>query len=254
MMSSTLDYSMVFMAGVLGSGHCVGMCGALVSGFFMNRSHHDYLPYLAYHMARLGVYTLIGIVAASFGFAVVSSGMVGKLQGFLQFIIGAIVIMLAAGILGLSPWQGSVRLLPMDLLQKGFRKAAASGRIKGAMIGGMLNGFVPCPLTFAMAVSVTSAATPFQGGLTMLIFGVGTLPTMLFVSVAFGKIGTRYRNYMLKGAAVIMIIMGANTMFKGLAFLGTREGGQHPFESMNHAMPMDQTMPMDHKMPADHAM
>jgi len=78
------------------------MCGALASGFFMQvgqRTKSD-LPYFAYHLSRTTIYTLIGITAASLGFVLVSSDLMGKVQGALQFIIGSFVIVLAMGILG----------------------------------------------------------------------------------------------------------------------------------------------------------
>jgi len=52
----------------------------------------------------------------------------------------------------------------------------------------------------------------------MLAFGVGTLPSMLFVSVVFSKLSTKARGYMLKGAAVIVMVMGAMTMTRGIMF------------------------------------
>ncbi len=52
------DYGLAFIAGVLGSGHCLGMCGALVSGYFMNAGpSRSYLPYFVYQIARIFVYT-----------------------------------------------------------------------------------------------------------------------------------------------------------------------------------------------------
>jgi hypothetical protein len=55
------DYGLAFMAGVLGSGHCLGMCGALVSGYFMRSgASRSYLPYFVYQIARIFVYTLGG--------------------------------------------------------------------------------------------------------------------------------------------------------------------------------------------------
>jgi len=88
----------------------------------------------------------------------------------------------------------------------------------------MVNGFMPCPLTLAMAVKATAAPSPLQGGLLMLAFGAGTLPSMLFVSVAFGKLSAKARGYMLKGAAVIVIIMGANTLYRGVLFFDAMQG------------------------------
>jgi hypothetical protein len=224
------DYGLAFMAGVLGSGHCLGMCGALVSGYFMRSgASRSYLPYFVYQIARIFVYTLVGFAAAALGVVLVSSGVFGKVQSILQMSIGAIVIILALGILGWIPFQGSVRLIPMKLLRRGYAESRTKGPILGATIAGLLNGLMPCPLTFAMAVKATSATTIMDGGLLMLTFGAGTLPTMLFVSVAFGKISAHFRGLMLKSAALIMIIMGCNTIYMGLSFYVADNFQHHNF-------------------------
>jgi len=213
------DYTLAFVAGFLGSGHCLGMCGALVSGYFMNSGKtKSYLPYFSYQFSRISIYTLIGVSAAALGVVLVAGGMFGKLQSILQMLIGGVVIMLAMGILGWIPWQGSVRLIPMQTLRKGYASAKQKGPVLGAMIAGVLNGLMPCPLTFAMAVKATTATSLLEGGALMLAFGAGTLPMMLFISVAFGKMSAKLRGLMLKAAALIMIVMGANTIHKGLSF------------------------------------
>jgi sulfite exporter TauE/SafE len=224
------DYGLAFMAGVLGSGHCLGMCGALVSGYFMKAGPSKrYLPYFVYQLARILVYTLVGFAAAALGVVLVSSGVFGKVQSILQMFIGTVVIILALGILGWIPFQGSVRLLPMNLLRRGYAESRTKGPILGAMIAGLLNGLMPCPLTFAMAVKATSATSIMEGGLLMLTFGAGTLPTMLLVSVAFGKMSAHFRGLMLKSAALIMIIMGCNTIYMGLSFYVAENFQQHNF-------------------------
>ncbi|PPD32850.1 MAG: hypothetical protein CTY19_10110 [Methylomonas sp.] len=213
------DYSLAFVAGFLGSGHCLGMCGALVSGYFMKAGKNkSYLPYFAYQFTRISVYTVVGVLAAALGVVLVSSGMFGKIQSVLQMLIGGVVIFLALGILGWIPFQGSIRLIPMGVLRKGYATASQKGPIIGAMIAGFLNGLMPCPLTFAMAVKATSATSLIEGGALMLAFGAGTLPMMLFISVAFGKMSAKLRGLMLKSAAFIMMFMGLNTIHKGLSF------------------------------------
>jgi len=215
--SAGFDYGLAFMAGVLGSGHCLGMCGALVSGYFMNAGKtKSYLPYFFYQFARIFVYMLVGFAAAALGVVLVSSGAFGKVQSVLQITIGAVVIILAFGILGWIPFQGSVRLLPMKWLRKGYASSRTKGPIIGASIAGLMNGLMPCPLTFAMAVKATTAPSILEGGALMLTFGAGTLPTMLFISFAFGRMSASVRGLMLKLAAVIMIAMGSNTIYMGL--------------------------------------
>jgi sulfite exporter TauE/SafE len=216
---SGFDYTMAFLAGFFGSGHCLGMCGALVSGYFMNLGKNkSYFPYLMYQIARVSVYITIGMLAASLGVVLVSGGMFGKVQSILQMVIGTIVIILALGVMGLIPWQGSIKMLPMTFFRKAYASARTRGPIFGAMIAGFMNGLMPCPLTFAMYVEATSATTVLEGGALMLAFGSGTLPTMLLISFAFGKMGAGVRGLMLKIAALIMIVMGLNTINKGLSF------------------------------------
>ncbi len=190
-----------------------------MSGYFMNVSGgKSFFPYFAYQFSRIVVYVCIGLLAASLGVVLVSGGLFGKFQSILQMVIGSIVIVLALGILGLIPWQGSVKLLPMALLRKGYAKARTKGPVVGAMIAGFLNGLMPCPLTFAMYVEATAATSVLEGGALMLAFGAGTLPTMLLISVAFAKMGSSLRGIMMKSAAIIMIFMGMNTIYKGLTF------------------------------------
>lgn len=235
-------YTLAFMTGFLGSGHCAGMCGALVAGFFMKTEKKSVWPYLTYHFARITMYTLVGITAALIGVALVSTGLLGRIQGFLQVAIGFFVIILALGIAGLSPWQFSMKYMPIKILNKIFMSAARRGSALGAAMGGMLNGLMPCPLTFAMAVNATTAPSPIEGGLMMLALGLGTLPTMLVVTFAFGKLGTKARGLMLKAAAVIMIIMGGLTMYNGVRFLASDSG----FKDMMHSMHSMELMQMDH--------
>lgn len=217
--TSGFDYTLAFIAGFLGSGHCLGMCGALVSGYFIKTGTvRSIWPYLAYQATRLCTYGLVGMSAAALGVVLISNGMFGTMQSILQMLIGGIVIVLALGILGLLPFQGTLRLIPMQSLHLGYSIARRKSPVPSAMMMGLLNGLMPCPLTFAMAVKATTAHTLLEGGALMLVFGAGTLPMMLFISIAFSKISSKIRGLMLKLAALVMIAMGANTINKGLEF------------------------------------
>ncbi|EIC28628.1 hypothetical protein Metal_0797 [Methylomicrobium album BG8] len=213
------DYTLAFVAGFLGSGHCLGMCGALVSGYFMNAGkQRSYWPYLLYQAARISVYGLIGIAAALLGVVLVSGGVFGKIQSILQMLIGLVVIGLALGILGWLPRQGALRLLPVQWLRKGYAASRRQGPLGGALLAGLLNGMMPCPLTFAMAVKAVTAPNVLGGGTLMLAFGAGTLPMMLFISLAFGRIQADLRGRMYRAAAMVMVVMGINTFYRGLSF------------------------------------
>ena len=219
-MNSELSYTLAFTTGLLGSGHCVGMCGALVSGFFIRAADGGAgrAAYAAYHGARIGVYALVGVVAALAGVALVSTGLLGQIQGVLQIVAGVIVILLGLEVMGVLRTRLTVGFAPAVWLRRAFARAAASGSVRGAAIGGTVNGLMPCAMTLAMAVKATTAAGPAEGAALMVAFGLGTLPAMLLVTVIFTRLGARVRGHLLTGAAVVVIAMGVATLYQGVSY------------------------------------
>ncbi|MBF0344447.1 MAG: sulfite exporter TauE/SafE family protein [Nitrospirae bacterium] len=203
----------------------MGMCGGLVSAFFLRlETKGRLLPYLTYHTGRIMVYTLIGIVTASLGMVIENSGVFGKVQGILQMLSGLVVIVLALDMLGLLPHRFSVGVAPLDSLKRLYRTAMRNGPLAGSLLGGILNGFMPCSLVFAVAVKAVSTGSPLEGGGLMVVFGIGTLPSMLFVSMAFAKLGAGTRGMLSRLAACAVLAMGVTTMYRGYSFFSIMKG------------------------------
>jgi sulfite exporter TauE/SafE len=217
-MINEFSYGLAFMTGLLGSGHCLGMCGGLVSGFFMKLGAKNFTPYLAYHLSRIGVYAVIGLIAAALGTVLVQTGSFGKLQGLLQIVAGLVVILLGLDLLGVSPLRNALGFAPLAWLRRQFVAATQRGPLLGALIGGAINGLMPCSMTMAMAVKATTAPSMAEGALLMLAFGAGTLPAMLSASYLFGKLGVKTRSWLLKGAALFVIALGVSTVWQGLRY------------------------------------
>lgn len=216
-------YVAAFMTGLLGSGHCLGMCGALVCGYFIRAKQvaggaAGLFPYLAYHAARVSVYGTIGLLAAALGAALVATGCIGLAQGVLQIGAGFLVVLLGLELLGASPLKLTVGFAPARWLRRQFAGAAQKGAVRGAAIAGLVNGLMPCSMTMAMAVKATTAPSVPEGGLLLLAFGAGTLPSMLLASVLFGRLGPRVRGLLQKGAGVFVIALGLSTLWQGLAY------------------------------------
>ncbi|MFN6960735.1 MAG: sulfite exporter TauE/SafE family protein [Rhodocyclaceae bacterium] len=218
MEAATFSYAAAFMVGLLGSGHCLGMCGGLVSAFFMKIGAGGTAPFsaiLAYHLARISVYAAVGLLAALLGAVLVSTGRIGLAQGLLQIAAGLVVILLGLDLLGLSPIRNAYGFAPIAWLRKQFIDATRKGPIVGSLAGGAINGLMPCSMTMAMAVNATTAPSPPEGMLLMLAFGAGTLPSMLSASVLFGKLGPTLRGALLKAAALTVIALGISTFWQG---------------------------------------
>lgn len=212
------SYWLAFMTGILGSGHCLGMCGSLVSSFFMRQGTRSIAPYLAYHTSRVAVYVLIGLIAASLGAVLVQTGLFGKVQGILQILAGLVVVLLGFDMLGVLPISNTLHFAPVSWVVSRFAAATRHGPVAGAFMGGAVNGLMPCSMVMAMAVQATTAPSPVEGGLLLLAFGVGTLPSMLTASFLFGKLGTKTRGWLLRGAALFVIALGLSTLWQGLAY------------------------------------
>ncbi|MBF0320774.1 MAG: sulfite exporter TauE/SafE family protein [Nitrospirae bacterium] len=220
-----VDYTLTFIAGILGSFHCMGMCGGLVSAFFLRLGAGDGLmPYLTYHTGRIMIYTLIGTLAASLGMAIEKSGLFGKVQGILQILSGLVVTIIALDILGVLPRRLSIGIASLNSLKRFYNAVTKKGRLLGSFLGGVLNGLIPCSLVFAVAVTAVSTGSPVKGGGLMLVFGIGTLPSMLFVSMAFAKLGATARGILTKLAAYVVLAMGINTIYRGYTFFNIVKG------------------------------
>ncbi|WP_374692422.1 hypothetical protein [Accumulibacter sp.] len=72
------------------------------------------------------------------------TGAFGRLQGPLQIVAGAVVILLGLDLLGVSPRRNTLAFAPIDWLRRQFVGASARGVLPGAMIGGAINGLMPC--------------------------------------------------------------------------------------------------------------
>lgn len=119
--------------------------------------------------------------------------------------------------LGISPWRLTFPFVNVAWLHKRLSGVTGQSPLWRATLGGFINGLMPCSMTLAVAVAAINAATPLDGGLLMLAFGVGTLPSMLFISTLFSALGVRARGLLLKGAAMVVIVLGVTTVYKGFA-------------------------------------
>ena len=231
-----MTYWLAALAGLLGSGHCLGMCGGLVSGCFLRLGPGGRrpLPQAAYHAARLGVYAAVGAVAGGLGEALTQSGGFGLAQGLLQVAAGIVVIVLGLDVLGLSPFHLTFGFAPAAFTRALFSRAVApsvasgdscpadptppASPWRGALLAGLANGLMPCALTLAIAVQATTTRSAAAGALLMAAFGAGTLPSMVAVGLLFARLSATARAALLKAAAVLIVLMGLLQVWQGIAY------------------------------------
>ena len=220
MTAAPLDFGLAFAVGILGSGHCLGMCGGLVSGCFMRLGAAAKRPmiHVAYHAGRLGVYATVGAIAAGLGQVLPQTGRFGFAQGVLQILAGVAVILLGLDILGKLPVAFGVGFAPVAWSRRMFTAAMQRGQPAGALLAGAANGLMPCSLTMAMALKATATAQAIDGAMLMTAFGLGTLPSMLAVGVLFARLSAVARSRLVGAGALLVIAMGAALIVQGVSF------------------------------------
>lgn len=211
----------IFVASLLGSLHCAGMCGPLVAfavGLPQRQSRLlSAAPHVAYHGGRLISYAILGAAAGLLGAVIDQGASLAGVHRFAAWTAGA--IMIASGIIMLVQYAGiRVPLPPVPdrwrrWLMAGQRRAASWGPVPRAGTMGLLSGLLPCGWLYAFVLLAAGTANAGWGAVLMASFWFGTLPVMGFVGVAVqgltGKIGQRIP--LVTAAVVIALGIAAVT-------------------------------------------
>jgi sulfite exporter TauE/SafE len=220
--NSEITLSLAFMAGILGSFHCLGMCSGLNGGFFIYSAQGIRLrPLIAFHGMRLAVYTLLGVSGAVVGQVLVQSGIVGKAQGILMIVAAVLIILLGLNLLGVPLWRWAGKQpvsahVPLASLTNSAPLMT--------MTAGLLNGLVPCSLVFSVAVKAAATADPMRAGLLMLSFGAGTLPSMVAVTLVGTYVGAVFKGRLAMLAGFVVVLLGLWTLYEGVIFFDIMRG------------------------------
>ena len=188
-MDNPITYTSAFLLGLFSTIHCVGMCGGIIGALSLSlpaeiRSDKPrMLAFVAtYNIGRILSYSLAGLVAGAIGTSVLSS--IGFDQGHAVLRAIGVAMMIAIG-LYLAGWVPQLAIIEKIGVPV-WRKLEPLGRsllpvasLPKAMAYGLIWGWLPCGLVYFVLVWALTAGNAVQGALTMLAFGLGTLPTLL---------------------------------------------------------------------------
>lgn len=175
----------VFTASVLGSLHCVGMCGAFVAVAVSDADRGPSRTSLlvAYNLGRLVTYTILGAIAGALGAAVDIGGDALGLQRVAAGVAGG--LMIGFGVIALARIHGfrTPRIpapAPVQrFVMRGHQFAQRRTPVARAMIIGLLTTLLPCGWLYAFAITAAGTGNPFLGAVTMAVFWAGTLPALV---------------------------------------------------------------------------
>jgi sulfite exporter TauE/SafE len=208
------------LTGLLGSGHCVGMCGALVGALSLSRSQQaGPLFHVLYNAGRITTYVLLGYVVAWLGLAVAYTGGIRGAGWYAM--IGADLFVIAVG-LGTVGADSRLNMMRLEFPSPVRALATAAGYLRrapgslAALPLGLLMGLIPCGFLYAVLLNAALTAEPSSGALVMAGFGLGTAPSLLLFGTASHLLSTRARGWMLRGAGLVVALMGAYNLWRHL--------------------------------------
>jgi len=205
---------MALSIGLLGSLHCVGMCGPIALALPLDRSNGwgVFSGNLVYSIGRISSYFLLGL---AFGF--LGSGLqLFGIQQYLSIIIGVVII------LGVIFQKNYFKMkLPgfylhyINRLKSALARAFQRKSAVNLLSIGFINGFLPCGLVYMAIAGSVSMASPIQGGLFMMLFGLGTFPLMWTVAVFGNKLSHTYARKIKQAIPVFLILLGVLFILRG---------------------------------------
>lgn len=227
-----------FAVGLLGSTHCLGMCGGIAGALALGvpRRGAALLPYLlAFNVGRLASYALAGAVVGLAG-----AGLFGALPApgariAAQAIGGAFMVALG---LYLAGWRGPLAVVERAgarlwrRIEPLGRRLLPVRRPAQALALGMLWGWLPCGMVYAVLAWSLAAGGAGEGAAVMAAFGAGTLPMMLATGGAAQALGRSvHAPWLRRGAGTLVLALGAVSLALAAASLA----GRVPLHPAAHA-------------------
>lgn len=202
--------------GLLGSLHCVGMCGPIAFMLPVDRSNSfkKVSQIGVYHIGRIVAYSLIGLVFGLVGKSLYLFGM----QQQLSIIIGILMIVIVVlphktiGKYNLSKPLYKLISKVKSSLGKALKKKTADT----FLTIGFLNGFLPCGLVYMAVFGSIATGSLLEGSLYMVLFGIGTIPLMT-TAIYLGKfLNSTVKQRIQKAIPVFVVVIGVLFILRGL--------------------------------------
>jgi len=235
-------YILIFVAGIAGSFHCIGMCGGFACALGSSPAGRmsTVLRHLLYNTGRITTYAFMGGLVGMAGQTLFGSiektplgagqdhmnlEQFGPLlpeslstgQRFLAVFAGLLMVVMALQLFGyLQRLHSFTVSLGGTTLVVTLRNLLNSSSYSAPLAFGVFNGFLPCPLVYAFAAQAAASADSLTGMMTMVAFGLGTFPAMLLMGGVGQWLHPRWRKHGVRIAGGFILILGLITIARGI--------------------------------------
>jgi uncharacterized protein len=218
-------YFEIFLIGLLGSMHCIGMCGGFVAMYSLKKpAAAPSLPFhLLYNMGRITTYTLIGGTLGYIGSFASLLGTHRGIPGAVLLLSGVVMVLMGlnlAGILGKRGLFEDTGITERTFFRTSLHRILALESAWGTLLLGLLLGFLPCGLLYPLFMNAAASGGFVNGMFIMLVFGIGTVPAMLSFGYLVSRIQPHMKVLMYRIAAIMIVLIGVRSLLRGMAFNG----------------------------------
>jgi uncharacterized protein len=205
-----------FFIGLVGSLHCIGMCGPIAIALPVPDSNNlsFFTGRILYNLGRVVTYAFLGAILGIVGSKIALAGA----QQIVSIILGVVIIVAV-----LLPQKYKNYFAQHPVIQKLAHPLKSNigvlfkkGTFSAMFLIGILNGFLPCGLVYVALAGAIASGDAISGTAVMVLFGLGTVPAMFAASV-FGKfINIGIRTKIRKAVPVLAIILGVIFILRGM--------------------------------------
>jgi len=222
-----IEYWSNFLIGFFGGfGHCIGMCGGFVLTYSVQLAQNEpgwqktiwnrLYPHLLFNAGRVFTYAILGQIFGLLGGTLGFYLNAHRWQGVLQLIAGFIMILLGLDLMGLIPALKPDSFPGLKRFSRMMNTQLHQVRVSNIFLLGMVLGFIPCGLVYAMGARAAATESMLGGMLTMVVFGTGTIFAMVLVGFMAHLISQKQRRWFYRFAAILVIVLGGKTLWDGL--------------------------------------
>jgi len=205
-----------FLVGLVGSLHCIGMCGPIAIALPVPDSTNlsFFTGRILYNIGRVVTYSFLGAVLGLLGGRIALAGA----QQIVSIILGVVIVIAVLlpqrykSFFAQHPWIQKLAQPLKANIGVLFKK----GTFSAMFFIGILNGFLPCGLVYVALAGAITSGNAISGAAVMILFGLGTVPAM-FAATVFGKfINVGIKTKIRKAVPVLVILLGIIFILRGM--------------------------------------
>jgi len=204
------------MLGLIGSFHCAGMCGPIALAIPLNNKSwfSRIIGSMMYNIGRSITYALMGAI-----FGLLGKGLV--LAGFQKWVSIIMGIIMVTSVLFPSLYKNRFDLDKTAFSFVGNLKIKLGNLLRkrsfsSLLFIGLINGLLPCGLVYIAIAGAIATTNSLSGAVFMFIFGIGTLPMLLAISILGNTLNVKFRSKMTKIIPAVVFFIGVLFILRGL--------------------------------------